>query len=144
MVGSERGSILSRLAWRLKSSETVKLDSVKVLDSKYIGVYSGARQRMFAFMRVNLADSVEDQKLDYASTIRITLQQQRMKGLFDGLHKAGIPFLYVSMMAPALQEDEKEVFEFDLVVGTWVDSKGKEAEDSAQGLGSGPASWRPL
>ena len=133
-MGSERGSILSRLAWRLKSSETVKLDSVKVLDSKYIGVYSGARQRMFAFMRVNLADSVEDQKLDYASTIRITLQQQRMKGLFDGLHKAGIPFLYVSMMAPALQEDEKEVFEFDLVVGTWVDSKGKEAEDSAQGL----------
>jgi DNA helicase HerA-like ATPase len=58
-----------------------------------------------------------------------------MRGLFDGLHRAGVPFLYVSMMAPSERgEDEQELFEFDLVVGTWVDAKGKQTEEAVQNL----------
>ena len=64
--------------------------------------------------------------------MRITLQHQRMKGLLDGLHRAKIPFLYTMMVKPSNQEEDEEnqIFEFDLVVGTWVDARGKELQDA--------------
>ena len=81
-------------------------------------------------MRVRLSEEPEDAKLDYASALKVTLQQQRMRGLFDGLHRAAVPFLYITMMAPTpAEEGETEMFEFDLVVGTWVDLAVKSAEE---------------
>ena len=100
MRGEGEG-VLSKLAWKIRPSETLKLDAVRVLDSKFVSLASGSKQRMLALMRVRLSDGQEDAKLDYASTIRVTLQQQRMKGLFDGLYRAAVPFLYVSMMTPS-------------------------------------------
>src|SRR5712691_1328739 len=81
-------------------------------------------------MRINLEEE-EETKLDYSGAIRTTIHQQRMKGLFDGLHKSGLPFLYVTMMTPMKEEEgEAPAFEFDLVVGTWVDGKEKSLEAS--------------
>lgn len=123
MKGEGEG-IVSRLMWKARPTETLKLESVRILETKYLSFVNGSRQRVLALMRVRLTDGQEDQqKLDYASTIRVTLHQQRMKGLFDGLHRAAVPFLYVSMMTPrSADEGERELFEFDLVVGTWVDA----------------------
>ena len=127
---------MSRLMWKARPTETLKLDSVRILETKYLSFVNGSRQRVLALMRVRLTDGQEDQqKLDYASTIRITLHQQRMKGLFDGLHRAAVPFLYVSMMTPrAADEGERELFEFDLVVGTWVDAGKNGLGESIQAL----------
>jgi len=131
----EREGSFSKLAWKVRPTETLKLQSVRILDGKFVSLSSGSRQRLMAMMRVRLTDSPEEAKLDYAGTMRIALQQQRMKGLFDGLYRAEVPFLYVSMMVPSPNQDpEKEVFEFDLVVGTWVDAKGKETERAMQDL----------
>jgi energy-coupling factor transporter ATP-binding protein EcfA2 len=131
-LGGESEGILSRALWKLRPTETIGVESVRIVDAKYVSISSGSRQRLMALMRVNLSDDYDDAKLDYGSTIRIALQQQRVKGLFDGLHKARIPFLYVSIMSPA-QEEEAEIFEFDLVVGTWVDAK-KPKEETVQTL----------
>src|SRR5436853_161284 len=68
-----------------------------------------------------------------SGAIRNTIHQQRMKGLFDGLHKSGVPFLYITMMTPMKTREDAEnrpAFEFDLVVGTWVDGKEKSLEAS--------------
>jgi hypothetical protein len=76
---------------------------------------------------VRLSEEQEDSKLDYGAAIRVTLRQQKMKGLFDGLYKSKVPFVYITMMQPSDSEMEgSEVFEFDLVVGTWVDARAKE------------------
>ncbi len=132
---NEGGGLVSRLAWKIRPTETLKLESVKILDSKFVSFSNGSRQRVMALMRVRLGEGWDDGKLDYAAAMRITLQQQRMRGLFDGLYRAGVPFLYVSMMAPKESSDgEKELFEFDLVVGTWVDAKSKHIEEAAQDL----------
>ena len=131
----QEGSLLSRAAWKIRPTETLRLDAVRIVDGKYLSFTNGDRQRLMAMMRVRMPDETEESRVDYGSTIKATLQQQRMKGLFDGLYRAGVPFLYVTMMTPVAAEDDKEVFEFDLVVATWVDGKGgKKSEDSLRSL----------
>jgi len=125
--------VLSRLGWRLRPSETIRVDSIRIRGSKYLALTRGGSQRLLALMRINLEEEEEETKLDYSGAIRMTIHQQRMKGLFEGLHKTGLPFLYITMMTPMKTgEDEEEVpaFEFDLVVGTWVDGKEKSLEAS--------------
>ncbi|MDV3277414.1 MAG: ATP-binding protein [Nitrososphaerales archaeon] len=123
------------MAWKIRPTETLKLESIRILDGKFVSLSNGSKERVMALMRVRLSDSSDESRLDYAATMRITLQQQRMRGLFDGLYRAGVPFLYISMMTPAQEEEEeKELFEFDLVVGTWVDTKSKELGEAAQSL----------
>ncbi|HUI85814.1 MAG TPA: ATP-binding protein [Nitrososphaerales archaeon] len=131
----EGKGLLSRVAWKIRPTETLKLDAVRVLETKYLSLASGSKQRLLALMRVRLSEGPEDAKLDYASALKVTLQQQRMKGLFDGLHRAEVPFLYISMMSPTPSEDQgTEMFEFDLVVGTWVDSPLKSVEEEIRTL----------
>ncbi|HYB45345.1 MAG TPA: ATP-binding protein [Nitrososphaerales archaeon] len=134
-VQNEANGLMSKLAWKIRPTETLKLDSVRVLDSKFVSFTNGSKQRVMALMRIRLGEVNEEGRLDYTAALRATLQQQRMRGLFDGLHRARVPFLYLSMMTPSEQEEEdKEVFEFDLVVGTWVDSKQKQMAEAMQDL----------
>jgi len=84
--------VLSRLGWRLRPSETIRVDSIRIRGSKYLALTRGGSQRLIALMRINLEEEEEETKLDYSGAIRLTIHQQRMKGLFDGLHKSGLPF----------------------------------------------------
>jgi Helicase HerA, central domain len=94
-------------------------------------MFRGERARLLSLLRVGLGETDDDSKLDYSTAVRITLQQQRMKGLFDGLHRSKIPFLYLVLVKPGDQGDEdNQVFEFDLIVGTWLDVKSKDAQES--------------
>lgn len=123
------GGLLSRFRWKLKGSTPIRLDSVSVVDGRYLATTRSNNVRLFSLLRVHLADQAEEAKLDYSAAVRITLQHQRMKGLLDGLHRARIPFLYTMMVMPSdADEEENRIFEFDLVVGTWVDSRGREAQ----------------
>ena len=133
-LGRGAGALISRFKWRLSSSVPIKLDSVSVVEGRYLATTRSSNHRLFSLMRVHLSDSVEEPKLDYSAAVRITLQHQRMKGLLDGLHRAKIPFLYTMMVKPSNQDEDEEnqIFEFDLVVGTWVDARGKELEDSKE------------
>jgi hypothetical protein len=127
-LGRGAGNLFSRFKWKLTSGVQIKLDSISVVEGRYLATSRSNNHRLFSLLRVHLSDSVEDTKLDYSAAVRITLQHQRMKGLLDGLHRAKIPFLYTMMVMPSNQDEEEEnqIFEFDLVVGTWVDAKGKE------------------
>jgi DNA helicase HerA-like ATPase len=134
-VQNEDQGLMSKLAWKMRPTETLKLDAIKILDSKFVSFSNGSRQRVMALMRIRLGETNEETRFDYTAALRSTLQQQRMRGLFDGLHRAGVPFLYVSMMAPSDQAaDDQVLFEFDLVVGTWVDAKQKQTEEALQDL----------
>jgi len=134
-VQDEDQGLMSRLVWKIRPTETLKLDSIRILDTKFVSFSNGSKQRIMALMRIRLGETIEDTKLDYSAALRSTLQQQRMRGLFDGLHRAEVPFLYVTMMAPSEQaEDEQPLFEFDLVVGTWVDAKQKQTAEALQEL----------
>ncbi len=128
------GEALGRVAWKLWPSETLKVDRVEVVDGRSIAVASGSRERWWGFVRVRLPEIAEDPRSDYASAVRATVQQQRVKGLFEGLHRAAVPFAYISMMRRGEASGEKETFEFDLAVGTWVDGKFEAAESSLQAL----------
>jgi hypothetical protein len=131
-VGRGAGNLFSRFKWKFVGSVPIKLDSVSVVEGRYLAMTRSNNHRLFSLLRVHLSDSVEESKLDYSAAVRITLQHQRMKGLLDGLHRAKIPFLYTMMVKPSNQDDveENQIFEFDLVVGTWVDARGKELEDA--------------
>ncbi len=131
-VGRGAGNLFSRFKWRLASSVPIRVDSVSVVDGRYLATTRSNNVRLFSLLRVHLSDSVEEPKLDYSAAVRITLQHQRMKGLLDGLHRAKIPFLYTMMVKPSNQDEDEEnqIFEFDLVVGTWVDARGKELKDA--------------
>lgn len=128
--GRGAGSALSRLKWSLRGSVPIRLDSIHVTEGRYLAFARSNSVRLLSLLRVHLADSVEEPRLDYSAAVRITLQHQRMKGLLEGLHSAKIPFLYTMMVKPSSQEEEEEnqIFEFDLVVGTWVDTRGRDAE----------------
>ena len=131
-VGRGAGNLFSRFKWKLTSSVPIRLDSVSVVEGRYLATTRSNNIRLFSLLRVHLSDSVEESKLDYSAAVRITLQHQRMKGLLDGLHRAKIPFLYTMMVKPSNQDEDEEnqVFEFDLVVGTWVDARGKELQEA--------------
>src|SRR5205807_5536998 len=117
---------LSRLGWRLRPSETIRVDSIRIRGSKYLALTRGGSQRLLALMRINLEEEEEETKLDYSGAIRMTIHQQRMKGLFEGLHKTGLPFLYITMMTPMKRDEDDEegrAAEIDLVLGTEVGGK---------------------
>jgi hypothetical protein len=129
----EGGGLVSRLKWKVRSSVPVKVDSISIIEGRYLATSRSNSLRLFSLLRVGLSDEVEDSKLDYSAAVRITLQHQRVKGLLDGLHRTRIPFLYTMMVKPSGREEveENQVFEFDLVVGTWVDSKAKELQEAS-------------
>ncbi len=132
-VGSEpeTGGVFSRLKWKLRSAVPLRIDSVGIVEGRYLTVFKGDSARLLSLLRVGLGEDVDDSKLDYSTAVRITLQQQRMKGLFDGLHRSRVPFIYLVLVKPDEKgEEENQVFEFDLVVGTWLDVKAKEAQAS--------------
>jgi hypothetical protein len=131
-AGRSAGNLFSRFRWKLSGGVAIKLDSIAVLEGRYLATSRSNNHRLFSLLRVHLSDSVEESKLDYSAAVRITLQHQRMKGLLDGLHRAKIPFLYTMMVKPSNQDEEEEnqIFEFDLVVGTWVDAKAKELPEA--------------
>ena len=128
------GTILGRIAWKLRPTENLKIDSLQIVDGRYVAVASGSRQRLWAFVRVRIQEPQEDPRLDYAFAMRISVQQQRIRGLFEGLYKAAIPFLYISMMSQEESTGEEERFEFDLAVGTWVDGRWKSTEEDEVSL----------
>ena len=128
------GGFLGKLAWKLRPSEPLQLDSLEVVDGRYVAVSSGSRRRLWAFVRVRLPEPQDDPRADYASAMRLSVQQQRVKGLFEGLHKSSIPFLYISMMTQSQSSEDKELFEFDLAVGTWADGNWKKQEEAEQTL----------
>ncbi len=124
---------MAQAAWRFRPQAGIGLEDVGIGDGKYMVVSDGSRVRSMALFRVGVPDSVEDSKLDYSAALKSTLHQQRMKGLFEGLRRAGVPFVYMMLMDHPEQEGESPpVMQFDLVVGTWVDSKKKE--DRSQSL----------
>ena len=133
-VAKGGGELLGRLAWKLRPAESLRIDSMEVTDGRYLTVSSGSKQRQWAFVRVRLPAPQDDPRTEYASAMRISVQQQRIRGLFEGLYKSSVPFLYVSMMSQARSSEEKELFEFDLVVGTWADGKAKRADEVEQTL----------
>ena len=135
MVDEADGGCSRRMKWKLRSALPIKVDSIGIVEGRYLAMFRGDSARLLSLLRVGLAETVDDSKLDYSTAVRITLQQQRMKGLFDGLHRSKIPFLYLILVKPGDQgDDENQVFEFDLVVGTWLDVKAKEAQASMPAL----------
>ncbi len=131
-AGPRAGGLFTRFKWRLSGGVPIRVESVSVVEGRYLAITRSSNIRLFSLLRVNLSDTSEEPKLDYSAAVRITLQHQRMKGLLDGLHRARIPFLYTMMVKPSNSADEEEdqVFEFDLVVGTWVDARGKELQEA--------------
>jgi hypothetical protein len=127
------GNLFSRFKSPFRGgSVPIRLDSISMFEGKFLMTTRSNNFRLFSLLRVHLSDSVEEPKLDYSAAVRITLQHQRMKGLLDGLHRAKIPFLYTMMVKPSDQDEEEEnqIFEFDLVVGTWVDARGKDMQEA--------------
>ena len=124
--------LASQAAWRLFPQEAIGLQDLKIVDGKYLATSDGSRTRHLAFFRVGVPDVAEDPKMDYSAALKTTLQQQRMRGLFEGLRRAAVPFVYLMITDEALTEGrDAPVLEFDLVVGTWVDTKKKENGFSA-------------
>ena len=131
-IGWNAANLFGRFKGRLTSGVPIRLDSLSVVGGRYLATTKSNNIRLFSLLRVHLSDTVDEPKLDYSAAVRITLQHQRMKGLLDGLHRAKIPFLYTMMVRPTNQEeeDEDQIFEFDLVVGTWVDAPSKELKEA--------------
>ena len=119
--------LVSRAAWRLWPQAGIGLDDMRIADGKYVAVSEGSRVRCTVLYRVRVPDLAEDSRGDYSTALRTTLQQQRMRGLFEGLRRAAVPFVYLMLMnESAVGNKENPVLEFDIVVGTWVDAKKKE------------------
>ncbi len=124
--------LVSQVAWRLRPQAGIGLEDIGIGDGKYMVMSDGAKLRSMALFRVGVPDLADDPKMDYSAALKTALQQQRMKGLFEGLRRAGVPFLYMMLMDhPDDGGDHPPVLEFDLVVGTWVDSKKKEESAAA-------------
>ncbi|QQG49154.1 MAG: ATP-binding protein [archaeon] len=124
-----RRHVASELAWAIRPSDSIRIDGINILGGAFVAVGQGSRIRLSAFVRVRVPEPAEDPKLDYNSAIRSTVQQQRMRGLFEGLHRAGVPFVYNLMMTKGEQgRDGAPVLEFDLVVGTWLDGKSNDSK----------------
>jgi uncharacterized protein len=121
--------MISRVAWSLRPHDAVVRDGVRIADGRYVETTDGSKARLSVMFRVRVPEFTEDQKMDYSAALRSALQQQRMKGLFEGLRKAAVPFVYTVLLTQ--EEDPPEgppVFEFDLVVGTWADGKKGRGE----------------
>ena len=119
--------LLSQAAWKLKPQTGIGVEDVKIADGKYVSFSNGAKVRSMALLRVSVPDLADEGGVDYSAALRSSLQQQRMKGLFEGLRRADVPFVYMMLMNHSEPRgDAQPVLQFDLVVGTWVDSKRKE------------------
>jgi hypothetical protein len=121
----EGAGVMSRLRWKMLGSESIEVDSIRITDGRYLSFLRGSNQRLMAFLRIRVEPLANTDDLDYSSTVRITLQQQRMKGLFDGLYKVRVPMIYLSLAraADVRKDSPNGVFEFDLAVGTWMDGR---------------------
>jgi len=111
----------------------IGLEDFRISDGKYAVTSAGTRTRSMVLFRVGVPDFAEE-RTDYSAALRTTLQQQRMRGMFEGLRRACVPFIYVVLMNESESQqksDEKPVLEFDLVIGTWVDAKSEEDVCSA-------------
>ena len=118
--------LMSKAAWKLNPDADLGLKELKVSDGKYITTWNGSKTRFMAFFRVVIPDLPEDSRSDYSSGLRTTLQVQRMRGLFQGLRRATVPFVYLMLTNEAEGEGQEPLLEFDLAVGTWIDVKNKE------------------
>lgn len=114
------------MAWRMWPHEKIGLEDMRVSEGKYVASSDGSRTRKLALFRVGVPDLRDDQGVDYSAALKTALQQQRMRGLFEGLRRAGVPFIYIMLMNEKETDRLPPVLEFDLVVGTWVDAKKKE------------------
>lgn len=121
----------SRAAWRIRPRETIGPGKMRIVDGKFLASDEGSRTRMTAFFRVSLEEPADDRRLDYSSAMRTALQQQRIRGLFEGLRRAAVPFYYSVLASPAADSGGGPLLEFDLVVGTWADAKGGDEEGLA-------------
>jgi Helicase HerA, central domain len=127
--------LISDVAWRLRRQETISGEGLRISDGKHFATSEGSKVRLFAFFRVEVPESGEDPSLDYSGALNTTLQQQRIRGLFEGLRRASVPFLYAALMNQAApSEKDRPVLEFDLVVGTWVDGRRKENDELSASL----------
>jgi len=119
--------VASQAAWRLWPRTKIGLEDLQVSEGKYVISSDGSKLRTMAFFRVGIPDLQEDAKVDYSAALKTTLQQQRMRGLFEGLRRASVPFIYLMLMNETEPKDQlPPVLEFDLVVGTWADAKKNE------------------
>ncbi len=119
--------LMSRAAWRVWPQAGIGLEDIRIADGRYAAISDGSRTRCMALYRVSVPDISEDPKVDYSAALKNTLQQQRMLGLFEGLRRAGVPFVYTMLMNERESSDgENPILEFDLVIGTWVDAKKKD------------------
>jgi hypothetical protein len=55
-----RGGYISKLLWKFRESETLKLDSVRIVQTKYASFARGGRQRLTAWLRVGLPPEPEE------------------------------------------------------------------------------------
>jgi DNA helicase HerA-like ATPase len=119
--------IVSKASWLLWPHSGIGLDDMRIVDGKYVAVSDGSRVRCTVLYRVRVPDLAEDARGDYSAALRTTLQQQRMRGLFEGLRRAAVPFVYLLLMNESAAGDkENPVLEFDIVIGTWVDARRKD------------------
>ncbi len=125
-------SIPSKVAWKLRPEREIRLESVKVTDGRYLSLARGGRRKMMALIRVGVAPEETDAKLDYSAALRSAIYHQRVTGLFEGLRRSGLPFIYAALMSESGDEaDEARSLEFDLVVGTWVVGRTGDPEVEA-------------
>ena len=119
--------LLSQAAWTLRPQAGIGLDEIRIAEGKYVSVSSASKARNMVLFRVGVPDLSENPKVDYSTALRTTLQQQRMRGLFEGLRRAAVPFVYFMVMNQSRGHgDDEPLLEFDLVVGTWIDTRRKE------------------
>ena len=122
--------VASRIAWKLRPQDKIALDDLRIAGGQWVLTSHGSRRRLLAFVRVQVPEIAEDSKLDYSAAVRTAVHQQRMKGLFEGLRRAAVPFLYTVILNQSEGSDDAvPVYEFDLAVGTWADGKEKEEEE---------------
>jgi DNA helicase HerA-like ATPase len=129
------GEVVSSIAWKIRPQEAIAEQGLRVAGGKYLETEDGSKKRLIALFRVKPPVSSGGSEIDYAGAIRAALQQQRLKGLFEGLRKASVPFLYTVLLNQFERDSEKaQIFEFDLVVGTWADGGKDDAEETAQAV----------
>ena len=123
--------LVSKAAWKLLPQSGLGLEDARIFNGRFVALSNGSKTRYMAFFRVGVPDLAEDQKTDYSAALRTTLQQQRMRGLFEGLRRAAVPFMYIVLTNPVQGADpENPVLEFDLAVGTWLDVRKKSDASS--------------
>ena len=119
--------LVSRATWKLWPQSGIGLEDIRIADDKYLVTSDGSRLRCMALYRVGVPDLANDPRIDYSAALKTTLQQQRMRGLFEGLRRAAVPFVYLMLMSESEGGDaENSVLEFDLIIGTWADLKKKD------------------